>query len=621
MNDRRLNDDQIAAALRAHLPARAQAGLPERVMKAVEITPQQRSLPSILGAFSDPDLARGRSGLLIAAAILLALAVASAAAVGAWQLFRRDTAPQLDLTPPADLPALVLSMYDRMPDLPPMAITTLTDGSVKGRMYVDRSGAVRFEHYPTPDAPEPDTYEILNGTRIGQLVRVRSDKVWVEQDGAIAEDPREFLLAQTEGDGVGNQPGCGLNRNEGDVGDGAAASGWKFIATEDVVGRPAFHVACGGGDLWIDVQTRLILRSRGPVFNAAHQPVAGSSRTIEVTDLEFGEQPADLFEIALPAGVAPMSSADYQCQLFDLQASGNLLSADMPWNFAPTDCSQSPSPQLSDVPPLKATQVPLPPLAPAAASNGWIAYSTAPRLGAANDTLSGSDLYVVHEGVEPKLIASREGGTTRNVCPAFSPDGSKLAYGVVGPQGRTVVVVGLDANGGIHDPVAIAVPGPGLAVCPRWSSDSKRIAYLLDDLFRDDSTLVVRGLDGSTLAATAGDPSKADFYAGSDPAPLLSPSDDWMAHLSFSGSGCQIVVAKPDGTAAHVITLRACPESIAAWSPDGQQVLLVEDTGGFTIEAVAVDSASEVTIVSNGTVNGQRSWPGRGDLSWQPVFP
>ncbi len=322
MNDRRLSDAQIAAALRAHLPAQAQAGLPRRVMDAVESASQRRALPSFLGALSDADPVGARRSLLIAAALLLALALASAAAVGAWRLLQRDTTPHLDLTPPADIAAFVLSTYDRMPDLPPVAITTLTDGSVKGRIYVDRSGAVRFEHYATPDAPEPDTYEILSGTTMGQLATVGSTKEWVEQAGVISGDPRVFLLAEMDGGGPDNQPGCGVTRDQGEVGDGTAASGWTYVATESVAGRPTFHVTCAGWDLWIDVETRLILRSRGLVQNAAFQGVgrqpfpalpqaidlSQAIETIEVTDLEFGEQPADLFELAPPAGVAAMST-------------------------------------------------------------------------------------------------------------------------------------------------------------------------------------------------------------------------------------------------------------------------------------------------------------------------
>ena len=45
MNDRRPSDDRIAAALRAHLPARAPAGLPGNVINAIETTSQQRPRP------------------------------------------------------------------------------------------------------------------------------------------------------------------------------------------------------------------------------------------------------------------------------------------------------------------------------------------------------------------------------------------------------------------------------------------------------------------------------------------------------------------------------------------------------------------------------------------------
>ena len=435
---------------------------------------------------------------------------------------------------------------------------------------------------------------------MGQLAIVGSSQVWVQQDGAISEDPRVFLLAAMEGGGAGNQPGCGVTRNEGEVGDGTAASAWRYVATEYLIGRPTFHVTCGGGDLWIDVETRLILRSRGPVRNADLQPVPGSSRTIEVTGLEFGAQPVDLFVIAQPAGVALMSSDAYQCQL------------------APTGCS-TPVPTQPYTPPPGAINGPLPSLTPLRARNGWIAYSTdGPGPGSTDDT-TGSDLYLVEEGSQPRLIAAREGGTTRNSCPAFSPDGTRLAYGVASNRGRSLVVLGIDANGVIHDTVSIAVPGAGPVACPRWSSDGKRVAYL------NGSTVVVRGLDGSTRSSVAGDPRAEDFGLGrqSDD-PLLSPSGAWAVRVGPNGSdGCELVVAKPDGTAAHVIPLGYCPYAISAWSPDGRQILLMEDVSGhdFTMHAIAVDSPIEVTVVSTVRTNGARSWPGWGDVSWQPLFP
>ncbi len=100
MTNRRLSDAQISAALRAHLPAQAQAGLPARVTDALESTTQRRPLPSFLGVLWDADPVAARRSLLIAAALLLGLAVASAGAVGAWRLLQHDAAPSLDLRSP-----------------------------------------------------------------------------------------------------------------------------------------------------------------------------------------------------------------------------------------------------------------------------------------------------------------------------------------------------------------------------------------------------------------------------------------------------------------------------------------------------------------------------------------
>ena len=247
-------------------------------------------------------------------------------------------------------------------------------------------------------------------------------------------------------------------------------------------------------------------------------------------------------------------------------------------------------------------------------SNGWIAYSTDGQLPGATDDTTGSDIYLVRQGGNPTLIAGRDGGTTRNVCPAFSPDGRRLAFGVDGAQGRAVVVLEVDANGVTGAPVRITVPGPGPGVCVRWSSDGTHLAYL------DGGVVVVRGLDGSTRASVAGDPGAGDFAPApqwSDP--VLSPSREWSVRLTDSG----IVVAHPDGTFAHIIPLTYSPYSIATWSPDGRQVLLMEDVSGhdFTMHAIAVDSDFTTTIVSKVRTNGARSWPGLGEVSWQPVFP
>ena len=128
MNGSSVTDAQISQALRAHLPEAAASGLRERVFAAAETTAQLQPFPWFLGALSDADPASRRRSLLIAAALLVALAVASAAAVGAWRLLQRDPIDELSMEPPTDLPAFVLSTYKRLPQLPPLALTWHSSG-------------------------------------------------------------------------------------------------------------------------------------------------------------------------------------------------------------------------------------------------------------------------------------------------------------------------------------------------------------------------------------------------------------------------------------------------------------------------------------------------------------
>ena len=221
MNAPRLTDRQISLALDAHLPDRAAPGLRERVLGAAETTTQQRALPSFFGALSEADPVVRRRSLLIAAALLVALAFASAAAVGALRLLQRDPIQDLSLEPPTDVQAFVLSSYDRLPELPPLAMTRIDNGSAKSRMYVDRSGAVRFEQYASADATEPETYRILSGDSVGSLEAVGSEKVWVVQHEAIGEDPRVYIRSGLGLGGIGfdRLPGCELTRDPDEAAD------------------------------------------------------------------------------------------------------------------------------------------------------------------------------------------------------------------------------------------------------------------------------------------------------------------------------------------------------------------------------------------------------------------
>ena len=256
------------------------------------------------------------------------------------------------------------------------------------------------------------------------------------------------------------------------------------------------------------------------------------------------------------------------------------------------------------------------------AAGGWIAYSTMP--GSRQD--GGGDIYVVREGEEPKLIAGRGESDSTNVCPIFSPDGTRLAYGNTGTEGPgAIVVVELGVDGSIVDSVRLDIPGTvgssilsqrgpelgrRLAPCPRWSSDGTRVGYL------DGSIVVMRGLDGSLPASADGDPAIKDFAMDHN-GPLLSPAGDLIARLER----CRVVVANADGTDSRVVA-SGCYYALGTWSPDGRRILYMQDVSGgdYTMLATSVEEPFDtVPIAAFVPVNHARSWPGHGDVSWQPT--
>ena len=143
--------------------------------------------------------------------------------------------------------------------------------------------------------PSPSDYTILSGTSVGGTADRRVGHGVGRKDEAIGDDPRVFIRTLSAL-GFRGGPGCEMSRDPSETGSGTAAAGWRYVGAESVAGRPAHHLTCAGEDLWIDDR------------DAADPARPGSSRlttratrsqapipTKEVTEIEFGEQPAALF--------------------------------------------------------------------------------------------------------------------------------------------------------------------------------------------------------------------------------------------------------------------------------------------------------------------------------------
>jgi len=249
-----------------------------------------------------------------------------------------------------------------MPQLPPLALTWQSSGfpmetgwgqgvgrgygAPNGRIYVDRSGAVRFDRFASADATVPSGSTILNANhRVSGMAPVDSEVVWVDQGHeSFEDDPRKWLRGFFN---VGGGPGCETARDQGDDGDAKVATGWRYVDLEYVAERPAHHVMCGGNDLWIDIETGLFLRMREPAVDNEHVAIAGQFMTTEVTDIAFGEQPAALFEG--PEGLARISPDEYGDYICENGLPNELMPgiSDCP---SPEETAAPPTPEPSPTP-------------------------------------------------------------------------------------------------------------------------------------------------------------------------------------------------------------------------------------------------------------------------------
>jgi hypothetical protein len=170
MNGRPLTDAQIARALRAHLPERAQAGLRDRILDAVEGTTQQRALPPFMAPLTDADPVVRRRNLLLVAALLVALALAGVAGVGAW-LSQQPGPDELSLDPP------VLFV---VPGGREWTVTVRNESSDPTTLFVTEhaeTGMGRQCGTVTPSVVPPDT--TMNVTFLLPPTTVTSCWIWV----------------------------------------------------------------------------------------------------------------------------------------------------------------------------------------------------------------------------------------------------------------------------------------------------------------------------------------------------------------------------------------------------------------------------------------------------------
>jgi Tol biopolymer transport system component len=197
-------------------------------------------------------------------------------------------------------------------------------------------------------------------------------------------------------------------------------------------------------------------------------------------------------------------------------------------------------------------------------------------------------IYVVAENQAARRIIGADSDTVDRVCPAFSPDATRLAFGQVdmaagnGDQNPALVLGDIDRAGVVSNPRTIPVGGPFPAPCPVWSPDGRRIAFSVPGIDASDA----QGTPIPTDPQPAG--AGAVWVVAVDSGQVTKLEDVWAGDIDWAPDGSQLAIAtgnennflSPGGSillysvASGAMSQLPGPSGVTAlaWSPDGGRI-------------------------------------------------
>ncbi len=217
--------------------------------------------------------------------------------------------------------------------------------------------------------------------------------------------------------------------------------------------------------------------------------------------------------------------------------------------------------------------------------------------------------YVVKRGTRYELqVADADGFNAQSVLasnepimsPAWSPDGSRLAY-VSFDQKKPIVVVQNLAQGTTR----VVANFRGNNSAPAWSPDGRFLAVALS---KDGLTQVYR------IPANGGTAQRLTDSGGIDTQPNFSPDGQAIAFTSDRGGTPQLYRMPASGGAAQRLTFEGTYNVGPRYSPDGKSLAFVQRDGGRFRIAMMELATGQVQVLTDGTLDDSPSFAPNGKM-------
>lgn len=203
--------------------------------------------------------------------------------------------------------------------------------------------------------------------------------------------------------------------------------------------------------------------------------------------------------------------------------------------------------------------------------------------------------YIVKAGPRYQLqVADADGFNAQTVLstnepllsPAWSPDGTQLAY-VSFENKRATVVVQNIATGARRTVANFR----GNNSAPAWSPDGKSLVVALSKDTISQLYLIPAG---------GGDATRLTNSSGIDTEPVFSPDGKWIAFLSDRGGSPQIYRIPAGGGDPQRLSFSGTYNVSPDWSPDGKSIAFIQREGGkFRVAILDLDSGQTQVLTDS----------------------